>query len=108
MIIFLFVKIENFSQIYVIEEKYKRCHQNLKASICLELQLKKFKELKKISKKHLLKLCKTNAIEICKEKQKKKVIKKKNAILRNNAISGKSIENLLNKVDVKIVTTRKQ
>ena len=35
-------------------------------------------------------------------------IKNQNAKLRNNAIFGKSIENLMNKIDVKIVTTRKQ
>ena len=38
MIIFLFVKTEKFSQIYVIEEKYKLCHQNLKTYLYLELQ----------------------------------------------------------------------
>ena len=35
-------------------------------------------------------------------------IKKQNAKLRNNAIFGKSTENPLNKVAVKLVTTRKQ
>ena len=34
--------------------------------------------------------------------------KKQNAKLRNNVISRNSIENSMNKVDVKIVTTRKQ
>ena len=34
--------------------------------------------------------------------------KKQNSNLRNNAIFGRSIENPKNKVDVKIVTTRKQ
>ena len=35
-------------------------------------------------------------------------IKKQNVKLRNNVIFGKSIENPMNKVDVKIVTARKQ
>ena len=35
-------------------------------------------------------------------------IKKQNAKLRNNATLGKSIENSMNKVDIKLVTTRKQ
>ena len=35
-------------------------------------------------------------------------IKKQNIKLRNNVIFGKSIENPMNKVDVKIVTARKQ
>ena len=35
-------------------------------------------------------------------------IKKRNVKLRNNAIFGKSIENPMNKVEVKIVTTRKR
>ena len=35
-------------------------------------------------------------------------IKKQNAKLRSNAIFGRSIENPINKVDVKIVTIRKQ
>ena len=35
-------------------------------------------------------------------------IKKRNAKLRNNAIFGKSIENPMNKVEIKIVTTRKR
>ena len=41
---------------------------------------------------------------------KKKVTKQKkqNSNLRNNAIFGRPIENPKNKVDVKIVTTRKQ
>ena len=34
-------------------------------------------------------------------------IKKQNHKLRNNAIFGKSIENLMNKVDIKMVSTRK-
>ena len=51
----------------------------------------------------------SKVIRSCKEMQKKKVIKskKENAKLRNNAIFEKSIENPMNKVDVKIVTTRK-
>ena len=35
-------------------------------------------------------------------------IKRKNANLRNNAIIDKLIENWMNKIDVKIVTIRKQ
>ena len=35
-------------------------------------------------------------------------IKKQNVKLRNNVIFGKSIENPMSKVDVKIVTARKQ
>lgn len=35
-------------------------------------------------------------------------IKKQNAMLKNNAIFGKLIEILMNKVDVRIVTTTKQ
>ena len=35
-------------------------------------------------------------------------IKKQNAKLRNNAVCGKSIENAINQVDVKVVATRKQ
>ena len=41
-------------------------------------------------------------------KKERNKIKKQNAKLRNNAIFSKSIENIMNKVDVRIVTTRKQ
>ena len=41
------------------------------------------------------------------EKEANKV-KKQNSKLRNNAIFGKSIENPMSKVDLKIVTTREQ
>ena len=51
----------------------------------------------------------SNAIQICKDTRKKKVTRsKKYAKLRNNPIFGKSIENPMNNVDVKLETTRKQ
>ena len=35
------------------------------------------------------------------------IVKKQNTKLRNNTVFGKSIENPMDKVDVKVVTTRK-
>ena len=48
-------------------------------------------------------------MQICKKKQQKKLTKSKNnAKLRDNAIFCKSLENSVNKVDVKIAGFRKQ
>ena len=50
----------------------------------------------------------SNTIQIWEEKQIKKVTKsKKKTKSRNNVIFDELIENSINKVDVKIVTTRK-
>ena len=51
-----------------------------------------------------------NIIELPREAEGKEgnKIKKQNIKLRNNVIFGKSIENPMNKVDLKIMTARKQ
>ena len=46
--------------------------------------------------------------ETCRKEPIKKKKKKKYAKLRNNAVFGKLIKNPVNKIDVKIMTTRKQ
>ena len=75
------------------KRKYQLHYQNLK--IYLKLQYQN-------SNKNHFQNHTSNAIQICKEKHKEKVTKSK------AKCKFKSIENPVNKVDVKIATTRKQ
>ena len=91
------------------KRKYKLHYQNMKLYFSLELQLKKiYRKLEFKQQPFLKPYIKCNA-ELQREAEKEgNKIKKQNAKLRNNATFGKSIENSMNKLDVTIVTRRKQ
>ena len=78
-------------------------------TLTLGLQLKKFIQYKNSNKNYFENYI-LDILQSCEENQKKKLAKSKphNAKLRKNGIFGNLIENPINKVHLKNVTTRKQ
>ena len=79
----------------------------LKNYLSLGLQINENHRILEFKKEPFLKpyIERNTDLPIEAEKERNK-IKRQNAKLRNNAIFGKSMENPMKKVDVKIVTTR--
>ena len=103
------VKTKKLIPILVNKRKYKFHQQNLKLYLNLGLQLKKIHRILEFKQEPFLKPYIKHNTDLRRESEKEgNKIKKQNSKLRNNSIFGKSIENPVNKVDVKIVTTRKQ
>ena len=91
------------------KRKYKLHYQNLELDLNLGLQMKKNDRIIEFKQDPFLKPYIERNTDLRREAEKEgNKIKKQKAKLRNNSIFGKLIKNPMNKIDVKIVTTRKQ
>ena len=90
------------------KRKYKLHYQKLKLYLNSGLLLRKIHRIQEFKQEPFLKPYIECNTDLRREAEKEGNKKKQNAKLKNNAAFGKLIENSMNKIDIKIVTTRKQ